>query len=202
MNDYFMPLSNIRFVEIYRRILYSNPSVELEPFSVRRYQGSAGDVTLVIGASEGPVVHDLLILDRSPEGNRRLITASSASLDESESQQGVIFLTLQKVFTQVSYPREGDRFDYTYSDSMRYSLLLKNIASVSVGGINPSAQSSLDVWKQIKVKLVDQRNADAAKAEQERSLRFALASGARAAERSWPLPPRSRPHSDPRWTRC
>ncbi len=49
MNDYLMPLGNMRFAELYRRILFSNPALELEPYSVKHYEKS----WIVTGAVEG-----------------------------------------------------------------------------------------------------------------------------------------------------
>ncbi len=175
MNDYFLPLGNIRFAEIYRRILYSNPAVELESRSVKKYENT----TIITGDVEGRKIKDLLIIDKSPEGNRRVITARDAHLDQSPTR-GVVSLTLDSVFSEVSYPSEGDRYDYTTSDSMVYNILLKDIA-VSLGGFNPSYQSSVDVWKQIKAKRVDQEKAQRDKDERVRDLQFGLASGIRAA---------------------
>ena len=178
MNDYFMPLGNLRFAEIYRRILYTNPALELEPYSVKRYENT----TLITGSVEGRRINDILIVDRSPEGNRRIITARDARLDQSPDQPGVVSLALDKVFTQLSYPKEGDRYDYTLSDSMVYTILLKNITSATIGGLTPSSMSSADVWKQISVKSVDQRKARRQKGEQVARLTFGLSSGLRAAE--------------------
>jgi lipopolysaccharide export system permease protein len=180
MNDYFMPLGNLRFAAIYRRILYSNPALELEPYSVKRYENT----TIITGAVGGRKIGDILIIDKSPEGNRRIITARDARLDQAEGQAGVISLTLDKVFTQLSYPREGDRFDYTTSDSMVYSILLKNITSATIGGLTPSSMSSADVWKQIRLKSVDQQKAARAQREKVEGIAFRLSAGLRAAERA------------------
>jgi lipopolysaccharide export system permease protein len=179
MNDYFIPLGNIRFAEIYRRIVYSNPALELEPLSVKRYENT----TIITGGVEGRKLENLLIIDRSPEGNRRVITAREAQLEDDAANQGVIALTLQSVFSQLSYPREGDRYDYTLSDSMIYRILLKNITSATIGGLTPSSMSSVDVWNQIRSKSESQRGAAAQKEEKVRALAFSLASGMRAAER-------------------
>ena len=177
MNDYFLPLGNIRFAEIYRRILYSNPAVELESHSVKKYENT----TIITGEVDGKRLRDILIIDKSPEGNRRIITARDAYLGESESQRGVVSLTLDKVFTEVSYPSEGDRYDYTTADSMVYNILLKDI-SISLGGLNPSYQSSVDVWKAIKAKRADQDKQVLEKEQRVKEAAFGLASGLRAAE--------------------
>ena len=176
MNDYFLPLGNIRFAEIYRRILYSNPAVELESHSIKKYENT----TIITGQVEGRRIKDLLIIDKSPEGNRRIITARDAHLEESRVQRGVVSLTLDGVITEVSYPSEGDRYDYTTSQSMVYNILLKDI-SVSMGGINPSYQSSVDVWREIRAKQADQEKAVEDKDARVRELQFRLASGVDAA---------------------
>lgn len=185
MNDYFMPLGNIRFAEIYRRILYTNPAVELEPRSVKRYE----DTTIVTGDIEGTTIKDLLIIDRTPERNRRIITAKGASLAESTEQKGVVALTLDEVFSQVSNPREKDRYEYTLSREMIYTILLKNIGGVTMGGLNPSYQSSVDVWREIRKKSEAQALVQARHDQKVRGLAFRLAAELRAAQQAVSLDP-------------
>jgi lipopolysaccharide export system permease protein len=156
MNDYFLPLGNMEYAKLFRRILYSNPSLELQPYSVKHYENTV----IITGGVEGREIRDILIIDKPGEGNRRLITAKSARLDESNEQSGVVSLTLDDVFSEVSYPKEGDRFDYTLSRSMVYSILLKDISSSSVGGSNPSTMRSADVWKRIVVMRAAQEKAE------------------------------------------
>ena len=176
MNDYFLPLGNIRFAEIYRRILYSNPAVELETHSIKKYENT----TIITGQALGRRIENLLIIDKSPEGNRRIIIAKDAHLEESRTQQGIVSLTLDSVFSEASDPAEGDRYDYTTSQSMVYNILLKDI-SVSLGGSNPSYQSSVDVWREIRAKQADQDKVQREEDEKVRELQFGLASGARSA---------------------
>src|SRR6056297_817555 len=45
MGDYFLPRGTINFGKLYRKILYSNPALELEPYSVKQDQ----DTTVVTG---------------------------------------------------------------------------------------------------------------------------------------------------------
>jgi lipopolysaccharide export system permease protein len=161
MNDYFLPLGTIRYAEIYRRIVYSNPSLEIEPFSIKKLD----DVTVITGTVEGPLFRNVVLIDRSAERNRRVITARSARLEERE--RGVVSLVLEGVLTHASFPREGDRYDYTTSGEMVYNISLKSIAA-SLGTPTPSQQSSVDVWRQIVPKraaeeaLVADRDARAA----------------------------------------
>jgi lipopolysaccharide export system permease protein len=179
-NDYFLPLGNLRFAEIYRRILYTNPGLELEPYSVKRFENT----TIITGAVDGRQLRDILIVDKSVQGNRRIITAAAARLDQSAVDGGAVSLSLDRVFSQLSYPRDGDRYDYTLSNSMVYTILLKNISSVSIGGLTPSTMSSADVWKQIRQKSKDQGTAQRTRDEKVAGLTLALAGGLRAAERA------------------
>ncbi len=45
MNDYLLPLGTLNFGRLYRELLYANPELELEPYSIRRYQ----DSTIITG---------------------------------------------------------------------------------------------------------------------------------------------------------
>jgi lipopolysaccharide export system permease protein len=180
MNDYFMPLGNIRFAEIYRRMLYANPAVELEPLSVKRYE----DTTIITGDVEGGTIRDLVIIDRSPDKNRRIITARSAALAESPEQKGVVTLTLDGVFSHVSVPAQGDRYEYTISKRMVYALMLRTVGGVTIGGMNPSYQSSVDVWREIVKKRAAQEQLASRREERMGSLRLALSEKLREARQA------------------
>ena len=66
---------------------------------------------------------------------------------------------------------------------MVYTILLKNISTVSIGGLTPSTMSSADVWKQIRLKARDQDKVRLQKSEKVADLTLALAGGLRSAER-------------------
>jgi lipopolysaccharide export system permease protein len=173
MNDYFLPLGTIRYAEIYRRIVYSNPSLEIEPRSIKKLD----DITVVTGAVEGRIFRDVVLIDRSAERNRRIITAKSARLEERE--RGVVSLVLDGVFSHASYPQEGDRYDYTTSEEMVYNISLKSVAA-SLGAPSPSQQSSVDVWRQISVKAAAERELLAERDARAAGLAWELAASVRA----------------------
>lgn len=176
MNDYFFPLSNIRMAQMYRRIIYSNPALELEPHSIKKYENTV----IVTGGVEGKSIEDVTIFDRTPEQSRRVIIAGSASLTESEETKGVVTLGLKDVLSQVGYPKEGDRYDYFTADSMQYSILLKNITG-AISGTTPQSQSSLDVWRQIQKMRKDQAEKVRSRDEKTAALLYGMASAIRAA---------------------
>jgi lipopolysaccharide export system permease protein len=173
MNDYFLPLGTIRYAEIYRRIVYSNPSLEIDPLSIKKLD----DLTVVTGTVEGQTFRNVVLIDRSAERNRRVITARSAHLEERE--RGVVSLVLEGVFTHASFPKEGDRYDYTTSEQLVYNISLKSVAA-SLGTPTPSQQSSVDVWRQIGVKAAAEQALVADRDARAAGLAWDLAGGLRA----------------------
>lgn len=144
VNDYYLPLGTLNFGKLYRRILFSNPELELESFSVKRYQ----DSIIVTGKVEERKISDLIIFDETAERENRIITAKSAYLSERNDQPGVITLQLESVFGQLVDPKDSREFEYFTSEEMEYNILLKDI-SLSVKNLSPREMSSVDVYKGI-----------------------------------------------------
>ena len=145
MNDYFLPLGNLRLGRMYRKILYSNPSIELEPYSVKKYQ----DTVIITGGIEGNRISNLVIIDKNDRNQRRVITARRGVLEEAAGQKGVISIRLEGVFSQTRNADGRDRFEYTTADSMIYNILLKDI-SVAFMNPGPREMRAVDVWRQIQ----------------------------------------------------
>ncbi|MEW5817296.1 MAG: LptF/LptG family permease [Spirochaetota bacterium] len=147
MNDYFLPRGTINFGRLYRKMIYSNPEIELEAYSVKRYQ----DSIIITGAISRNTINNLLIIDKSPEQNKRVITAKNATLSESEEQQGVISLDLDTVFGHTADSKKSRQFEYFNSRKMIYNILLKDI-SLSIQNPGPGEMSSRDVYKSMIIK--------------------------------------------------
>ncbi|MFW5775660.1 MAG: LptF/LptG family permease [Spirochaetota bacterium] len=145
MNDYFLPLGTINFGRLYRELLFSNPELELESFTVKNYEQS----TIITGEVEGRRINDLVILDTTEEGEQRVIAASEAQLTEPGGQAGIVSLMLSDVFTHSTVPdRRGD-FSYSEADTMEYNILLEEI-TFSLRNPGPRETASYDVWQVIQ----------------------------------------------------
>ena len=147
INDYFIPKGTINYVKLYRKLIYSNPELELEPYSIKRYQNTV----LVTGDVKNKQIDDLIIIDRDNSGNRRFITADRAFFLEDSSNRGLISLNLDNVFTHSDDVKKELDYNYLISEKMVYNILLSDI-SVSIRNPGPREMSSLDVWREIKVK--------------------------------------------------
>jgi len=167
MNDYFLPLGTIRFGNLYRELLYSNPRLELEPHSVIRYR----DSTLVTGNVDGDGIDDLVIIEAPDGGERRIISAEQARLTEEGPAPGVLSLELDDVFSQRGRAGEREGYEYFSAASMVYNVLLRDI-TFSVRSPGPREMSSVDVYSVIREKraeLAERRKAHEASVARERS---------------------------------
>ena len=177
-NDLLLPASNIEFSRIYRRMLATNPSVELEPFAVERYE----EMAIVTGAIDGGTIETPLILDRTAAGERRLIIARSASFAESTAQDGVISLHLKDVFSHVA-DIDDTRHEYLRADSMEYNILLRDVSG-ALGTAGPTEMSSVDLRREIRSMQVRLETEGEQRADTRESERYRLLAEVAAAERT------------------
>ncbi len=143
-NDYFLPAGNIKLGKLYRKILYSNPSLELEPYSIKNYQNT----TIITGKVVGKRIYDITIIDRGNDNSKRTITAKEAELSEETGQRGVVSLNLHDVTVMETKLSETGDYSYSSAENMIYNILIKNI-SYAIGSVGPAEMSSVDVWKEI-----------------------------------------------------
>ena len=147
MNDFFLPLGTIKFTNLYKSILASNPELELESNSVKQYQNSV----IITGEVNEDGIDRITILDRDEQKNKRTIIAKRARLLQSTEQIGVISLILEEVFIHTPREKIDQEFEYSISERMIYNILLKDI-SVSVKTLTPMEMSSRDVYDRIQEK--------------------------------------------------
>jgi lipopolysaccharide export system permease protein len=142
-NDFLLPRGTINFARLYRDILYTNPALELETNSIRRYK----DTILVTGLVRGKEISDLVILDRNEDNQERMISASSAVLEQHESGESVIRLRLDSVFGHTVKSGDGN-YDYFTADTMEYNILLSTF-SFTVNNLTPREMSASAVYDDI-----------------------------------------------------
>ncbi len=147
INDFFLPIGTINYTKLYRKLVYSNPELELESFSAKRYM----DTVLITGLVDGKNIDDILIIDRTNEGNKRFITADTAHIGEDKEGRGIISLTLSNVFSHFSDQKKEYDYNYFTAEKMIYNILLSDL-SISIRNPGPREMSSYDVHKSIKEK--------------------------------------------------
>jgi lipopolysaccharide export system permease protein len=146
-NDVLLPAGTIQFNRLYRRILVSTPALELESNSIKRFK----ETVIVTGNVSGNSIEDMLILDRTGEGERRLIMAKNALFFDAGADG--LALDLRNAFIQTSKEIERRDYDYAASDSLRYRIPQEDLIQAA-STIGPREMSSRDVHSEIKIKEV------------------------------------------------
>jgi lipopolysaccharide export system permease protein len=144
-NDVLLPAGLVEYSRLYRRILVSTPALELEANSVKRFR----DTVIVTGSVTGTAIDNVLILDRTNDGERRLIMASNAELKDAGTEG--LSLDLEDAFIQSSKELVRDDYDYASSTFLRYWVPQEDLIQ-AVSSVGPREMSSLDVRNEIKVK--------------------------------------------------
>jgi lipopolysaccharide export system permease protein len=147
-NDVLLPAGTVQFSRLYRRILLSTPALELEANSVKRFKNTV----IVTGNVTGNAIDNVLILDRTNDGERRLIMARNAELKDG-GRQG-LSLDLNRAFVQSSKEIARQDYDYASSSFLRYWVPQEDLVQ-AVSSISPNQMSSLDVYREIRKKTAD-----------------------------------------------
>ncbi|AEF82576.1 LptF/LptG family permease [Leadbettera azotonutricia] len=149
-NDVLLPAGTVQFSRLYRQILVSTPALELEANSVKRFR----DTVIVTGPVTGRAIDNVLILDRTSDGERRVIMAKNAELKDA-GKEG-LSLDLNEAFIQSSKEIMRDDYDYASSGFLRYWVPQEDLIQ-AVSSIGPREMSSVDVRREIGVKNADLR---------------------------------------------
>ncbi|MDR2483706.1 MAG: LptF/LptG family permease [Treponema sp.] len=144
-NDVLLPAGTVEYAKLYRRILASTPALELEANTVKRFK----DTVVVTGNVEGNVIDDVLILDKTSDGERRLILAKSAELRDA-GKEG-LSLDMNRAFIQSSKEIARRDYDYASSSFLRYWVPQEDLIQ-AVTAPGPREMSSLDVFREIRQK--------------------------------------------------
>lgn len=145
-NDVLLPAGTLEFGRLYRRILVSNPALELQANSVKRFK----DTVIITGEASRSGIADVVIMDRTGEGERRFIMARDAVLREGSDKASLV-LDLNEAFVQSTKENIREDYDYAYARSLRYSINQGELMQ-AVLSLSPREMSSADVRREIQKK--------------------------------------------------
>jgi lipopolysaccharide export system permease protein len=147
-NDILLPAGTVQFNKLWRRILFSTPALELEANSVKRFR----DTVIVTGEVTDNTIKNVMILDKTSDGERRVIMASQAELRDSGNEG--LSLELENAFIQSSKEISREDYDYASASSLQYWISNEDIIQ-AVMTVSPREMSSRDVRKAVKQKTID-----------------------------------------------
>jgi len=147
-NDVLLPAGTVQFNKLWRKILVSTPALEMEANSVKKFH----DTVIVTGGVKDNVIENLLIMDKTENGERRIILASSAELKDG-GKEG-LSLNLDSAFVHSSKEVAREDYDYASTESLQYWVSNQDIIQQYVS-VSPREMSSRDVHSAIVVKKAD-----------------------------------------------
>ena len=146
-NDILLPAGTVQFSRLYRQIIFSSPALELESNTVKHFREK--DTVIVTGPVDNKKIKDILIMDRTTEGERRMILAEEAGLEDLGN--GNIGINLKDPFVQSGRENQKKDYDYASADSLRY-IVSQNDFSDGVYSVGPREMSSVDVYREIQIR--------------------------------------------------
>jgi len=147
-NDVLLPAGTIQLGRLYRSILVSTPALELESNSVKKFK----DTVIVTGNVTGNSIDNVLILDRTSDGERRIIMANNAELKDA-GKKG-LSLDLKRAFIQSSKELAREDYDYASAGFLQYWVPQEDLIQ-AMSAISPREMSSRDVFKEIRKKTAE-----------------------------------------------
>ena len=145
MNDYFLPLGTINYNKMRRKIITSNPAIELESMSIKRMN----DSIFVIGNVNGTKVSDLVFFDTSKDGDTRLIVAKDSIVQKSTTEGVLMKLDMENPMVVMMKDIQSGSYDTLASEKLALSIFEDSIIS-SNGGVSPREMTSWDLGKKIR----------------------------------------------------
>jgi len=147
-NDILLPAGTVEFNKLWRRILFSTPALELEANSVKRFR----DTVIVTGDVTDNTIKNVMILDKTSDGERRVIMASQAELKDGGNEG--LSLELENAFVQSSKEIAREDYDYASASFLQYWISNEDIIQ-AVLSVSPREMSSRDVRKAVIEKTND-----------------------------------------------
>ena len=145
-NDILLPAGTIQFNRLYRKILTSTPSLELESNSVKRNQNSI----VVTGVISGGKMDSILIIDSDSDGNKRFISAPDAAIKKTTNPAVVMSLVMIDS-SIISINKQNElAYDVITARDITYNILARNILSSYTSAISPREMSSRDLYRELQ----------------------------------------------------
>ena len=144
VNDYLLPLGYINYAKLYREIQTSNPSVALEPNSIKRTR----DKTLVIGDVVENEISDLIFFDTDSDGNQRMIISGKSVVEDSDDTGVLLRLSMDNPIVAIFDIARKMDYDFMVSEKLGLNIFESNFSN-GAAATSPREMTSYDLRKKI-----------------------------------------------------
>lgn len=135
-NDYFLPRSSKAFRSLYGQMVARSASIELKPYSVKRYP----QAVVVTGEKAGDKAGQILVFEMDRPERRSLISAAAATL-ALDPRGEAARIEMDKVLEQSVPTKDEKNFTVTKAEHLSYRFSVDEPV-VGFSGGNPSEMSS------------------------------------------------------------
>ena len=145
VNDYLLPLGTISYNKLYKEILFSDPTIELESNSIKRTE----DATLVIGEVTNTLVSDLIFFDIDDQGQIRVIVSGATEINNSTEPGILMNLSMESATVCAFDMSDVNRYDVMQAGQTSMNVFANSFFSDS-SSTNPREMTSFDLFKFIR----------------------------------------------------
>ena len=145
VNDYLLPMGTIAYNKLYVSILVSNPSVELEPHSIKRFE----DSTIVIGDVTDKNISDIMLFDTDSNGKLRVVSASNVDVVSPEDKSVAMQLNMGNATAIFLDEYNQDDYDYLKAQNASMNLFSSSFFP-NYSTANPQEMTFFDLNKEIE----------------------------------------------------
>lgn len=149
VNDYLLPLGTIQYNQLYRKIMRSNPSVVLEPNSVKQI----GNSTVVIGDVNDSDVSDIIFFTKRNSNEETIIVAGDSVLTGAKNQGVLLQLDMSESVMTTFDLKDFSNYDVLSAEKTVLNIFDSTITGRS--GKNPREMTFYDLHKEINVMKAD-----------------------------------------------
>ena len=145
VNDYLLPIGTIKYNRLYRQILTSNPSVQLEPNSIKFFNKSI----LITGDVKDTEVSDLIFFD-DQGGTQRIIVSGKSNL--ISARDAGVLMQMNMTDSVVTSLDTKKRRNYEVLDAASMQMNIFDSAVLNTNyRTSPREMTSFDLGRQIKI---------------------------------------------------
>lgn len=145
VNDYLLPVGNIKFNRLKREIVASNPGVEMEPNSIKFLNKSI----IVIGDVNDEKISDLVFFDDSARDSQKIIVAGKSEMLSAKKEGVLLQLNMKDAVVTNLDTKNRRNFDVLDSSSSTLNILDSQIIDTH-STIAPHEMTSYDLARKIR----------------------------------------------------
>ena len=145
VNDYLLPLGTIKYNQLYRQIMRSNPSVVIEPNSVKQI----GSSMVVIGDVKDSTVSDIIFFSRQGSNEETVIVAGESVLTGAKNQGVLVQLNMSESLMTTFDLKNISNYDVLSAENTILNIFDSTITGKS--GKNPREMTFYDLRKEINL---------------------------------------------------